>query len=163
METAMTDITSTVYRITNTTSGTDLGVFVAKDQAAALDTMARDAGYRDHAHACEVTGTDGADLLVEAMTVKRAGNITSDTRGPNLLASEKRQLAEALGAALLEDSSPSWAPRMIRACAALLAGDYQVALGAVGVRSDASGPAGAACFDLVVAWAERREDAIDPA
>jgi len=52
------------WRITNTTSGADLGTFPGETEQEALDAMSRDAGYKDHADACETTGTDGADLSV---------------------------------------------------------------------------------------------------
>lgn len=50
------------YRITNRTSGADLGIYVGATAADALDAMARDAGYADHAAASEVAGDD--DLIV---------------------------------------------------------------------------------------------------
>ena len=35
------------YRIINTVSGSDLGIFDAADEQGALDAMAREAGYKD--------------------------------------------------------------------------------------------------------------------
>lgn len=52
------------YRITNMTSGLTLGDYEGATSADALDTMARDAGYADHAAMCAVTESDGSDLRV---------------------------------------------------------------------------------------------------
>lgn len=44
------------WKIENRVSGVNLGVYEGPTQGDALDAMARDAGYRDYAEACEVTG-----------------------------------------------------------------------------------------------------------
>jgi len=56
------------YRITNTHSGGNLGVYEADSKQEALDAMSRDAGYADQAEACEALGSYGDDLLVEEFT-----------------------------------------------------------------------------------------------
>jgi len=48
----------TRYLIENPISGTVFGVYEGNTAADALDAMARDAGYADHAEACSVAGTD---------------------------------------------------------------------------------------------------------
>lgn len=53
-----------LYHITSRTSGADLGTYAATDEQGALDAMAREAGYRDAAHAAEVTGDAGDHLAV---------------------------------------------------------------------------------------------------
>jgi len=50
----MTTKTNT-YRIVNAQSGLDMGCIEARDESEALDIMAREAGYRDYDHACEVS------------------------------------------------------------------------------------------------------------
>lgn len=55
------------YKITSG-AGIELGTYVGATKKDALDAMARDAGYRDHADACDVTSDDGADLVVKEMS-----------------------------------------------------------------------------------------------
>jgi hypothetical protein len=70
------------YRISSRTGGTDLGIYEGETTEEALGALARAAGYEDHAAACEVTGEDGSDLIVErleedqgllAMAIQAAG------------------------------------------------------------------------------------------
>lgn len=51
------------FRIINTNSGLDMGIFQARDEDHALDLMAQEAGYRDHDHACEVADCDGLEVI----------------------------------------------------------------------------------------------------
>lgn len=44
----------TSYRIENTRSGVIIGVYQGRTPREALDAFARDAGYDDYDHACEV-------------------------------------------------------------------------------------------------------------
>jgi len=54
-----------LYSISNTRSGVVLGVYEGATESEALDAMARNAGYRDHAEAESVAPTLPGELLVE--------------------------------------------------------------------------------------------------
>lgn len=62
------------YRITNADSGVVLGIYLAEDSDHALDTMARDAGYTDYAHACEIAPVAKGEIDVEQVHVAHALN-----------------------------------------------------------------------------------------
>lgn len=51
------------FRIINTQSGLDMGIFQARDEDHALDLMAQEAGYRDHDHACEEADCDDLKVI----------------------------------------------------------------------------------------------------
>lgn len=55
----------TRYNISNTLSGVSLGTYEADSQSAALDAMARDAGYANYAEANEVVPSAPGEILVE--------------------------------------------------------------------------------------------------
>lgn len=42
------------WKITQTKSGVEMGVYEGETKRDALDAMARDAGYDDHADACNI-------------------------------------------------------------------------------------------------------------
>jgi len=58
----------TTYRITNTTSGVVLGDYSAETPSAALDAMAREAGYDNRAEAAAVAPVAVDEISVEELT-----------------------------------------------------------------------------------------------
>lgn len=52
------------YEITNTKSGFVLGRYDAETEAEALEIMARDAGYKTYAEACEVAPAEDGEIVV---------------------------------------------------------------------------------------------------
>lgn len=59
--------TMSQYEISNRNSGHILGTYTGETLEEALTAAAQDAGYRDHAHACEVTGSLD-DLIVSKLS-----------------------------------------------------------------------------------------------
>ncbi len=54
----------TAFNIVNMTSGEELGRYFAGDATEALDAMARYAGFRDYAQACEALPAIRSELAV---------------------------------------------------------------------------------------------------
>ena len=52
------------YQIENTASGVILGTYKAETEAAALDLMAQEAGYRDYAEANIVAPAEQAEIAI---------------------------------------------------------------------------------------------------
>lgn len=75
-----------LFSIHNKISGLRMGAYPAETAAAALDLIAKAAGYRDHEHACSVVG--GADDLA----VRAVRELPSDADRPT-----REAWARALG------------------------------------------------------------------
>ena len=69
----------TRYNICNHYSGEDLGTYEAENENAALDAMARDAGYEDYAEVVETCGRTYDDCR-EEMVVTEATAIRVEPR-----------------------------------------------------------------------------------
>jgi len=57
-------MSSKTYRIENAISGLDLGIYEGETPEAALDAMAREAGYRDYADAQRVAPAEAGEIVV---------------------------------------------------------------------------------------------------
>lgn len=60
------------WNIRNRLSGVDLGVYEGPTKSAALNAMARDAGYRDYAEACGCTGVDIENEDLDIIEIEEA-------------------------------------------------------------------------------------------
>ena len=61
------------FQIGNTASDVILGVYEADDKQGALDAMARDAGYRDYAHADEIAPSNNGEIVVTEINDPSSG------------------------------------------------------------------------------------------
>jgi hypothetical protein len=55
------------YRISNTASGVEFGIYEGANESEALDAMARDAGYKDHTDVEEQFGQKDGEIVVTQM------------------------------------------------------------------------------------------------
>jgi hypothetical protein len=85
------------YRITNTHSGQDLGIFEGASEQDALDVMAVSLGFADHKAACAVFPITSGELKVEAVegTIVTIVNVFHNTKTttrvpPNMRISKAR-------------------------------------------------------------------------
>lgn len=86
------------FQIENTTSGVILGVYEGETPEQALDAMARQAGYADHAAACEVAPAQAGEIV--ATEVARILATTDNdgehiNEGADIVAFDTREQAEA--------------------------------------------------------------------
>ena len=62
-----------MYAIVNAMSGVVLGIYAGTAPGVALDALARDAGYGDYAHACEVVPAVTGEIVVRDLSHDRRG------------------------------------------------------------------------------------------
>lgn len=94
------------FKITST-AGVDLGTYKAADEAAALDAMARDAGYADYAEA-QATASSLDDLIVEEVETEQRSYADLHKDLTEWLAGVLKPDADAerYATALIEESEP---------------------------------------------------------
>lgn len=62
-------VTTTMYQIHNIDTGEDLGAYSGATPRDAIEALAREAGYRDYAEACETMGVAVEDAIRELLCV----------------------------------------------------------------------------------------------
>jgi hypothetical protein len=115
------------FEIINTVSGMNLGVFEADDEQGALDAMARDAGFPDHAAACRAFPVGDGELRVREVEEDEEEDEEED------LDEVDRRIVELLGSAATAEDAVNF-HRWIRE--ELVARGVEDPEGMIAVRTD---------------------------